>query len=259
MLHIVRKLQTAIKKVKCASSYMNTDNLAVNVIEKYLQATLLPLNIMQELFFCAKYQIQNDFIYTNGLKYDIVSAIGTILYVSLSFYLISSSFNKIHNLLLDLVVFAIGSILNYFVNIMQKNNNVLLICSIQNAHRMLDINGMVFKRSLIFNWIYVIALNSFHIFWLFYYCYTFDDISIRDIFTSYLHICFDVNVVYAAKLLEINRKTAQIWIERIQQSVGNIVHCDSNNLFKAYLEILKSYQLIEKTFQYLVSLFVACN
>ncbi|CAH1640556.1 unnamed protein product [Spodoptera littoralis] len=78
----------------------------------------------------------------------------------------------------DYVLFSIGGFVNFFINIKQKYNNVLYVLKIQNVHRILKLNERCFKRSIIANWICVLAINCFHISWTLIYFFTFNDYTL---------------------------------------------------------------------------------
>ncbi|CAH1640555.1 unnamed protein product [Spodoptera littoralis] len=75
----------------------------------------------------------------------------------------------------DYTLVSIGGFINLFTNIKQKYNNVLYVLKIQNVHRILKLNERCFKRSIIANWICVLAINCFHISWTLIYFFTFND------------------------------------------------------------------------------------
>ena len=251
-------------RIKCRPDNKINEIKEEIIIEKYLQSILKPFNIMQALFFCAKYKLEEDLIIQNSLSYYIRSAVGIIFYICGSFGVLFAStyttYTKKHpDLMLfgninDIVVFVSGILLDFYTNITQKRNNVLLVSSIQNVHSILKINGNIFKRFIIFNWIYVIALIVFHILWIFYYCSFFSGLSLSDIIESCLHICFDINIVYTAMVMKLNTKTVTVWVENVQNAKCNKDERFWNSYFKAYVEILKSYQLIETTVQKQVGL-----
>lgn len=124
-------IETTTIRIKNKPKNLNYQMQENNLIEKYLQSVLKPLNMMQGLFFCAKYKIKEDLIIQICLKDDVISTFGTVIYISgILYFLFSSSFLIIeekgcnfvyYGSVNDVVVFVTGSVLNYFTNIMQKN------------------------------------------------------------------------------------------------------------------------------------------
>ncbi|XP_075985613.1 uncharacterized protein LOC142982814 [Anticarsia gemmatalis] len=71
--------------------------------------------------------------------------------------------------LLDFFYFSIGYALNTLCNITWRHNNVSLVLKIQNIHRILKIDRIVFKKVIIMNWINVISLVLFYVSWILYF------------------------------------------------------------------------------------------
>uniref|UniRef100_A0A2H1WBG5 Gustatory receptor n=1 Tax=Spodoptera frugiperda TaxID=7108 RepID=A0A2H1WBG5_SPOFR len=231
-----------------------------NIIEPYLESILRPLNIIQNVFFCAKYRIKDHVIKPISRLY---SAVSVIFYFLIKVYLYSSIFltqnisgvDDFEYFFLNIyhfVIFSIGGLINVVVNIKQKYNNVLYVLKIQNVHRILKLDERCYNRTIISNWVCVLAINCFHIIWTFIYFFAFDDIDILNIMSGYMCIRFDFNGIYATRCLRLITESLKNWRRDLQMCAYTIDSRDESYwdaMFGCFIDITEVFQLIEKTFE----------
>ncbi|PZC79307.1 hypothetical protein B5X24_HaOG201004 [Helicoverpa armigera] len=240
--------------IKTLPTVQYKEVLLNNVIEKDLQSVLKPLDLMQRLFICAKYCIQDNFITSNSRSYNILGITLAITLRSLLFYnllrIVSSEDQNNYVLafsnIFDDVFFSIGFILNYYSNIIQCNNHVLLVLKIQEVHRILRVNGKQLKCLIIINWVYVIVLNVVYILGALFYCLIVSFARILDPVSNYCSIAFDINIVYTAFVMSLLRKTLSIWIEDIRTSKHVAIESYWTVMFDVYSNILEAFKIFEK-------------
>lgn len=176
-------------------------------LDKDLQSILKPLNFMQYLFFHSMYKISNDVISTNSFGYNILSVLGTAIVAALLAFTSSNilvpSTKATYDLTIrriDIVWYPIGCISNCLINMKLRRSNILLVHKIQNVRRKLKIRD---KKDVKSNWIIVICLNTFYLFYTAYFHYMFPKITVLFHICVYLLICFDWNIIYATRILKV--------------------------------------------------------
>lgn len=242
------------------------DNFQPNdmeVIDENLQSMLKPLNMMQALILCAKYKIRDDVVTVNSIQYSVLSLIGLFIVAITCVYGASldlSSETKADVTVFDILHYVvsnglcfIGYLLNYYTNFKYRYDNALLLLKTQNANNILKFDS---KKYIRINWAAVVAMNCFYIFWMFYYSILFLQFRWWDMMTSYFEILFDINVIYASRLLNLLTHYLIVWVKNVKSS-GFLGEMDNENywskIFNAFLEVFDVYQLLEKTFHVLVS------
>lgn len=126
-------------------------------VDKDVQSVLFPLNLAQQLTLYPKYWIINDHIKPNRFISNLVSLIGTIIFVfiisypvyTLLFYsntLTLTSFTLISSYY-DVVFYSLGFIINFIVSISHTKNALSFVFIFQNVHRFL--NNINFTRAFI--------------------------------------------------------------------------------------------------------------
>lgn len=250
--------------IESLPTHVNDEVLNNNLIETVLRSILNPLNMIGKWFFCVKYKLKDNRITPNSFLYDVLSFFVTLLLLSICFYVmfrkpLSVDLEGFHYFyyMVDIYEFALyssGLMLNCFNNIFHKRNNVLLVLKIQHIYSNLKITGN-FKRFFISNWLCVIAINCYHVFWVFYYYFAFTIISFDNILTSYLLISIDMNIIYVTRIMKLMVPPLKVWVKGVQSSEYiEDANTESfwNDMFKIYMEIFEAYDLIDKTFNRLV-------
>ncbi|PZC77061.1 hypothetical protein B5X24_HaOG200710 [Helicoverpa armigera] len=235
-----------------------------NIIDKDLQSLLRPLNLMYILFGCAKYKIHDNKISPNSVIYNTISSITAIFIFCISFYFMIGTFSLNFNgyiyinhlgKIYTYILLIVGCLSDLYTNIFQKSNYISFVMNIQNIYRSLNISG-IFRSYIFPNWVSVIALNCFHFTWMFYTFYAFQSLDHSFVFASYYCIVFDMNIVYAIRIMRLINKSLKYWLEDVEMSGRFVTESYWNKMFETYIEILKTYQIIESTFQRTVCLSV---
>lgn len=239
-----------------------------NIVDKDLQLVLKPLNLAQNLFFCAKFSIRDNFVTSNSRCYNYFSIFCAILYtIFLSILLIISCvylFSRTTVLIIILQMFyqaysaCFGYTVNIISNIVHCNNNVCLLLKIQHVLRSLKIDGRYLRRVLFFNWIAVVFISILYILGKINENFK---IEVNTIIIQSPTILFEVNILYATCIVKLLKKALNVWTAEVKMPItqGLEDKCYWNKMFKMYLNILESYDLFQKTFRLLVRLLLLIN
>ena len=243
-----------------------TDNLVV----KELQSVLKPMNMMQAVFFCAKYKIRDNMIMTNSVSYNVFSIFAMFIVTCGCYYFTFESplrndemGIKFYQHLVKVYIFIVicfGTFLNYCSNIMQRHSNILFVMKIQAIYTKIEINE-VLKRVIIPNWISVLALDFYHIMYIAFSYFIIDFLGLKMglSFTTYVWLSYDMNVFYATRVMKILTETVKSWVKKVK-NYEDVEHSQNEDywktMFDVYLEILEAYKLYGKTFHHLVCLFI---
>lgn len=230
------------------------------IIDKDLQSTIKPLHIMETLLMSSKYKIRNDCIKTHCVSYHIVSFIATILKVLVSIYASMQAvevYGKTNMLCFSIVYdtfyFSIGCCLNFYSNVTHRHSNIALLLKIQKVQRNFKISAI---ENVKINWYWFFVITSYYFIFVisFHHLYNLGDVTIS--LSLLFFICFDFNIIYVAKILNILCSSVKVWMQELQRSgylARSEYECYWENMFEVFLEILEAYQLLQKTFEQLVS------
>lgn len=238
------------------------------LIDKDVQAWLKPWNLIDSLFICSKYNIRDNVISPNSFFYNIISVISGLILALLYFFCnLKASFYvtweglayaKYVNYSIMVAAYFIGVILIYFVNIKQKNSNVIFALRIQRLCEIFKIHGKSLRNSIHINWIYVIALNCYHVFWVSFFHYAFSSYGfpIEELVINYFNIQFDISALHASRVMRLTWQTLTTWVEaevkvEITEEEDNEFYW--NKIISVYKTILETYDIARKSFQLLVS------
>lgn len=237
-------------------------NIVLNkTIDKDVQSIFLPLNLLQLLTLYPKYRIKNDMIKANSIISNIYSILGTVVILfalGLRVHLISSySFNGATFLhfftYYDSIFYSIGFIMNCIICIFQTRNIIDFVLTFQNVHRFLK-NDISTRRFIITNWVIIITfLSSF----IFFVVFTHKRMSspYLTMFLSLTIITFDLHILYATRVIMLLKHKLDLWNLRIShiQEVNDIHDHNYKLMWKAFVDILKCYNIYKKCFQLYVS------
>ncbi|PZC77050.1 hypothetical protein B5X24_HaOG200699 [Helicoverpa armigera] len=238
-----------------------------NVIGKDAQAWLKPWNLMDALFICSKFKIKDNVISSNSLFYNIMSITSCLVLVLIYFYCIFKDCFHIawEGLLLakyvhycfEYLVYVIGVIIAYFFNIKNRHSNVVFALKIQRICEIFKIHGKSLKSLIVLNWVLVIVLNSYQVFWVFFFYYAFSryGFPIEELVPNYFNIQFDVNAVHTSRIMKLMWQTLRTWLEGLQ-NVYIVEDEDVEHYWRkiiaVYKEIIEAYDIFRKSFQVLV-------
>ena len=235
-----------------------------NFVGKELQSALKPINMMQAVFFCAKYKIRGNMITKNSIFYNIMSVLSTFTFTCCCyFFTLGFSFSddvtgfqyiqhwaRIYVYL----VLVTGNLLNCWNNIIQQNNNIVFIKKIQAVFTNLNINDH-FKRFICSNWMNVLIVNFYHFAWMIFSYFVIDFMGFGFTFTNQIWITLDVNILYATRIMKLLTKPLKSWVKNVKMSgLVEISEIDGywETMFEVYLEILEAYKLFGIVFDQLV-------
>ncbi|PZC77065.1 hypothetical protein B5X24_HaOG200715 [Helicoverpa armigera] len=239
------------------------DNTNSNYIDKNLQTMLFPLNLMQNMMFFPKYSIYNNNIRSNSLLSNFVSLCTTIAVISLHLYrsykLYSDNIiREFINILyitsyFDIILTCIGFTINFIVSVYQSKNNVLFILKLQKVHTFLN-GEQQFKRFMYRNWMFLVFEFLYFTFGLCFFCVKLN-LPKYDYFCSLTALCFDVNLVYAIRMIKLLSDKVELWNIEAQKLLQlNYVDIESHcqKMFDAYVHILECYDLFQCSYQQLI-------
>lgn len=228
-------------------------------VDKNIQSTLWPLNLMQTICFYPKYRIKNNIIYPNSRLSNITSVCGSFLYISLFLLHIYENYCNDHlRKYLSFMYFAAyyetsffttGFILNCLLTIVQTHKNIDFTLTIQRIHRFLN-NQKSFKSFTVVNWLIISWLLACHI--LITYCFYW---SISSLF-GFALICFDMNIIYATRCITFLKDMLDLWNEevlRLQLMRDMDMKDYCKVMFHTYTDILSGYDTFKKTYKHFVS------
>ena len=237
----------------------NKEKINENVVDKYIQSIVKPMNIMDALFVCAKYSIRDDVITPNSRRYSAMSVSAAIILTVIVYIMFFMSpnttgldvLNYYFINIYDIILYFCGFFLDALTKIGQRLNNVAFVLKIQNVHRILNLNGSSFNCFIITNWACVIAINCFHLSWMCMYFFTFYKIGVANILTSYICIRFDMNIICAARNLKLLNKTLNSWMTELCRA--NFVNDAADDqyweiIFQSYVDITQTFEIHEKSF-----------
>ena len=235
-----------------------------NVVDKDVQSMILPLNILQNIFFYPKYRIKDNFINPNSFSSKLVSMLGMIAF---SFLFLYRVFEIHHNKIIrtkanivylssyfDFISNSLGFILNYTINVVFTKRNVSFVLKIQDVHRFLKDETYV-RHFVKWNWI-----SGFLIFFIYIFldmcCCLLIQVPLIDIFCCLSLMSFDLNIVYAVRFIKLLSHKVDLWIIHAQylQQMGaseNKAYC--RRMFQAYVNILECYDIYRSSFQEMAS------
>ncbi|PZC77082.1 hypothetical protein B5X24_HaOG200732 [Helicoverpa armigera] len=237
-----------------------------NILDKDVQCMLWPLNLMQYMMLCPKYQIKNNLITPNSLISNIISIIATVGFISSSFYrtyeiiyysVLKSSFFMSFVLYYDCIYYVVGFIMNCAMGILQTKNMVKFVLIFQKIHRFLN-DGSLFTRYVIMNWIYFIAALGFFFIILMLFVMLFENWIF--IIYGYELIFFDLNVVYLIRIIKLLEDKVLLY-NKYLLNCQNLTHDESyrQKMVQVYVDLLECYSILKKSFQQFVSnAFIFC-
>ena len=236
-----------------------------NVIEEDLQSVLKPLNLMQNLFLCAKYSIRDNIITANSSLYNCLRVLCVLTYQCCCIYNMIRLLNQCDSwdyswlycstTVSDCFIYMLGDVMSTCTNINHTHLNVLLVKKLQHVLRFLKISSIELRGFVAYSWISVIILNLFCIILIVIIRLIFTTVVVIELINIYASLIFNVNVIYAVLVLKLLEKMLKVWIENIKNSTDSEIEADWNTLLDVYYTIQETFILVEKTFGQYVSLF----
>ncbi|PZC77086.1 hypothetical protein B5X24_HaOG200736 [Helicoverpa armigera] len=230
---------------------------------------IYPFNFAFFLLLSSKYSIQDDRIMPIGMMRKCLSLFNVFYAGALSlffiyFYIVTNDFSK-SSIIMSIihvsgtVTFSMGLTLIIVVNIVFENYNIQLIKMIQFINRGIDFSRSV-KSFIIYNWVFVIFVFSIDLFTYIFFMVTYymDVLGIVTLWARLMFISYDINRVYAIRIITLLRKYLDEWNKNVSQ-VNNEDGTRFMKLLEVYENILESFKLYKTIFQELVSIFNELN
>lgn len=238
-----------------------------NYIDENFQKGLIPLNILQHVFFLSKYTIRNNFIHTKSYAYTVIIS---ILFPCLVIFAVYSNFPSENGLtdvyyamILHSTLYCIECIILFFNNIYVSKLTVQLILNVQKILRIFKQPGNDLKRWEIENWI-ALFCNFLIYFLIITICVNFEGFTwstktLYGILYIFALIYFDVNIICAFRYMNLVNRCFKLWMynfqiysDRISQisiSATRNIQIDLKTYFDAYNIIIDSFNTFKRIFQ----------
>ena len=258
-------------KIQKICSTVSCHNISENRLDKDIQGIAFSLNCTLSMFFHSKYNLRDGFIYPNGKTSRIVSIL-CMLFMNLSSIsrIMNINVRDMNNDMTSLeedfftllasfliVTFILGFTTMFILDIVHRNNNVLLILNIQNIFKSIDLSQSI-QNLIDWNWISTITIVIYNIFihTLYYWTSHYPDIIdlIVDCIIGILFFALEINLVVATRIIIILRKCLDQWIEDFLMMNGERdTYASYLKFLQIYRNIIKAYNLYKRIFQVLVS------
>lgn len=233
------------------------------ILDKDFQSILYPFHLIHKVLLYPKFNIKRDVILPNSKLTKICSFI--VVLFSISFligdvYSARVAYHRKTNLktayvitCCDLFIYGFGLIAYYINNVTKSRRNVSIILKLQAIHRFLG-KKHNFNYFTVRNWICLFFFLVLRISCLLY-SYFLYQYSIYSLFRHFAVTCFEINIIYASRLLKWLTTEVELWNDQAR----NLAQIDPNNkpmfckrMFKAYTRILECYDIYKSTFQIMV-------
>ena len=270
IVHSCFKNLKEMKSLKLQKHYNRRKNYRYNIpldnmVDKDVQAMLLPLNLMHNILMCPKYRIKDDSIYPNTLAVKLIGLCGTIVAISSFLYrayalFVGKTIRKyisltFINAVVDVLLYSCGFTINYVINVLQTKRNISFVLKFQDVHRFLN-KKKTFNCFIIRNWVSVIFVMSFNIFIVTFF-YTIMHLASFYLFCGMAILCFDVNIMNAIMLIKLLSEKVKLWnfqavnCQKTGHSGSDYYYC--NKMFEVYVNILECFDIYRNTYQQMVS------
>ena len=240
-------------------------NISSFTVDEDVQSILLPFNLMEYITFCHKYTIKNNVITPKSLKSYLISMIGTLIIIFVLIYRTYMIFfyydcygrNYILNYLgcYDCIFYCFGFIMNFVNGIILSEKSIEFVYSFQKVHRFLK-NDTCFNQFIIWSWINVIGYTFGHnVFFITFCVYTGESYYL--ILSLVICVVLDLNMIYATRGITVLKNKVVIWNVKAMKTLKDINReNDTKEIFQAYVDILKCYNIHKFCFQHIVSTLV---
>lgn len=226
-----------------------------------MQAMFWPLNLMQNILFCPKYGIKNNYISPNTFQSNLISVLAAIVFIvtyccRCCFLFLNeerafaSGVNVVFLCVFEVSFYTVGFLINAIASVTQTNDHIHFIIIIQ---KVVILFKHDLKKNTICNWISVVIFLVFSITYI--TCgYLLYEGTHKSLFWSIiLLLSFDINMIYAISLLNFLQENINIWNNAVLSSGDNRDQHMCRKLFQAYVRILECYNICNRTFGILVS------
>ncbi|PZC83179.1 hypothetical protein B5X24_HaOG200825 [Helicoverpa armigera] len=197
---------------------MNQEFAPVFTVDKDVQTMLMPLNLMQNVFFNKKYRIKNNTILPNNLTSNILSFVASLTCTLIFLYRVylmsaleDSRFTSIlyYSSFFDCLYYCVGYVINFVSGVIFTKKSIEFVFIFQKIHRFIS-NETDFRLFVIWNWVSVsVAASGYVLICIFFV--TNADLSVFNGFPCLFLCIFDFNIVYAMRLIQLLRSKLVLW------------------------------------------------
>lgn len=227
-----------------------------NVLDKDIQRMFDSYHFILKFLLTPKYKIQGNEIVPVGKLIFIIWLILIIILFAICAY--RASIGDIHFILnainLAYYIFtSIGCFVMFICLIYTSQGNCNLIIIFQKIHRSINISDYI-KTFIVWNYVSVFFNFVFNVVTIFIYFTICKDFSPIEFASKATYAVFDINVVYATRLLILLNKYLSEWIKCVNKLERRVENDDDFclELHKSYLLIMKAYNLFKILFNILV-------
>lgn len=227
-----------------------------NVLDKDIQRMFDSYHFILKFLLTPKYKIQNNEIVPVGKLIFIIWLILIIILFAVCAY--RASIGDIHFILnainLAYYIFtSIGCFVMFICLIYTSQGNCNLIIIFQKIHKSINISDYI-KTFIVWNYVSVFFNFVFNVVTIFIYFTICKDFSPIEFASKATYAVFDINVVYATRLLILLNKYLSEWIKYVNKLERRVDNDDEYclKLHKSYLLIMKAYNLFKILFNILV-------
>ncbi|PZC79303.1 hypothetical protein B5X24_HaOG201000 [Helicoverpa armigera] len=243
----------------------------VNKVDKDLQSIFLPLNLLQILVLNPKFYIRKNLVKPNDCLQKLILMCGLVIFLSGYVYRVTEiilddnlkRYGSINFLYyasyFDFVFYSSGFIMNVIIHCKQSSKMVTFVLIFQKIHVFLNTGSI--KRSVIRNWTNVTVIFVFYILVMLFSSLSIYNQASWNFALNLLYLAsLDSNIIYAISLMRLLVDKLELWSVRVLMTStdGNDVTY-RYQMFEAYKQILKCYDLCKDVFQQQVSQVVNLN
>lgn len=220
----------------------------------------MPLNILQSITFCPKYQIKNNFITPNCRLIILVSFVLSVLsiLIVIGHLVLTFLFPKVPTLVLfttcyDCLLYCTGFSMNFVICFKYSEENINFVLTFQDIHRFLN-DKSNFRQFTIWCWVILVFTLCFIL--ISYICFFVTQIIYFTDLASIVVMVFDIQIIYAMKVMELLASKVDLWnleamkTQDLNKADALFYH---KKLFEAFCNIIECYDLYKATYQYSVS------
>lgn len=234
-----------------------------HIIDKEIQLAFRPINVMQNLLLNPRYQIKNNVILPNNHAHKSLIILMTLILAIMYTFRFERHFIFAQGVgflafgtTFEYSFRSAGLLMNLLIHFKKTKRSVEFVLYFQEVHRFLKQNS-VDEKILKQSWFGVACIFGI-------YCVILGVIVpllIRppwDMFINILvRLSLDINIIYALRLMKLLTDTVRLWNAQllIAQKVG-CSRLHSASLFRAYVQILKCYEIILDVYKGPVSCFL---
>lgn len=253
------------KRNKIETFYKTNEVLFDNILDKFIQEVLLPLNLLQYLFLSPKFKIYRNFItFNNYYVYFLSFALLFAITILLLIRLITSNEKLVwfyYSRAFDFFFLPTACCICFCSNLLNTKRNVNIILNIQRVFNELHQKRRESKITKILVWVQVAACITFYA----RCAVVVIETNISDTVTLLIIFYFDVQVLYATQIISFISSQVNMWLSEFYSIyemevnvVGKSIDIVGNKwgkLFSTYRRILSTFQQTKDSFDVFVSIF----